>query len=435
MCVFGFTACDDTCEPGSTQECYCPDGQVTRQTCNSDGFGWGACEDCTTYSVWCDDYTDLCWQDPQKDAYNPDNIGVVSYDAVRYCDELVLGGYDDWRLPTIMELRSIIAGSPLTEDGWFGAFCTVDEGSTVNYHSKNLEFTTLFNLAPGMMKMMPCMGTLITRGQFKGPDESGCYWKEELSGNCDRVDIKSPSHRLETWSSTLAADDPKWQGFVFFDYGAVGFNHEESLADVRCVRDAPTDEKVSNEMECMKGDTQMCLCDNGKMGSQTCVRPLLRESGWKACDCTGFEPSPEPEDVSDLCDQIKVTVNLNRELEQQPYLLAVFLYKAGEVFMRPPDVGVYENAIFYPDIDKGKPITTVIPGCSYYKDRCMSGNYYLVVYLKMNEGTFPGMPDLVDRVWMNFDTIELNGDGTSYYEFDVEAVPMLESPYYMIFKW
>ena len=108
-------------------------------------------------------------------------------------------------------------------------------------------------------------------------------------------------------------------------------------------------------------------------------------------------------------------------------MLAAFLYEEGELFLRPPDVGIDENEIRYPDIHLGKPIEMNIPGCSYYRDRCMEGEYYLVVYLKMNEGKFPGMPEWADYVWVTFDPITLTGDGTQHYEFDVTLVPI--NPY------
>ncbi len=60
---------------------------------------------------------------------------------------------------------------------------------------------------------------------------------------------------------------------------------------------------------------------------------------------------------------------------------------------------------------------------------CMEGEYYLVVYLKMNEGKFPGMPELADYVWFDFDLITLTGDGTQHYEFDVTVLPILLSPF------
>jgi hypothetical protein len=420
-CLFFLTACyDELCTPGDTQECFAPDGQVTQQTCNDDGNSLSPCEGATTYSIWCDEDTDLCWQDPQKDAFNQVNNGITSFDAVRYCEELILGGYDDWRLPDITELRSIIDGNVLTENGSCG-LCGIEEGSEMN-NQGSMEF--------GIASLIPCMGKMTK--QLEGPGDNGCYMKEGLTGNCDRTDPASPSHKLEFWSSTPAADDPEWVAYTFFDFAAVGFNHAQSFAEVRCVRDAPSPKVVGPLVDCVPGDTQQCQGEDGKTGSQVCTFITDDSYGWGPCDCTGFEPSPRPVDVSDQCDEIKVTVNLLTALHKQPYLLAVYLYKQGEIFMRPPDVGTFENAIFYPDIDKDKPITMTIPGCSYYKDRCMSGDYYMVVFLKMNEGIFPGMPELTDMVWVNFDTISLSGDGSSYYEFEVEAVPMLLSPIYML---
>ncbi len=114
------------CEDGAEQECFCPDGTVGNQVCRSDGSGWESC-DCTTYSIWCDDETDLCWQDPQKDAYDYDDIGLTQPDAIRYCEELVFGGYDDWKLPNIDEMRTVIRGNlPAETDG---EYC--EKGTTV----------------------------------------------------------------------------------------------------------------------------------------------------------------------------------------------------------------------------------------------------------------------------------------------------------------
>jgi len=55
----------------ATQECVCSDGTMHVQECRVDGKGCEPCE-CTEYTVWCDPDTDLCWQEPQREAYNYD---------------------------------------------------------------------------------------------------------------------------------------------------------------------------------------------------------------------------------------------------------------------------------------------------------------------------------------------------------------------------
>ncbi len=61
-----------------------------------------------------------------------------------------------------------------------------------------------------------------------------------------------------------------------------------------------------------------------------------------------------------------------------------------------------------------------------YKDRRMSGDYFLSVYLKMDEGKFPGPPGPDDMSWSNAgsDPIVLTGDGTRHYDFDVTVAPV-----------
>ena len=68
--------------------------------------------------TWYDPDYRLTWQTPG--AYSKKwNV------AINYCDELVFGGYNDWYLPTIDELRTLIRGCPNTE---YGGKC-----DTLNY--------------------------------------------------------------------------------------------------------------------------------------------------------------------------------------------------------------------------------------------------------------------------------------------------------------
>lgn len=56
-----------------------------------------------------DSKTGLQWQDNYKDN---GNIKQLTWkDAIAYCEGLTLDGYDDWRLPNIYELRSIVEHS------------------------------------------------------------------------------------------------------------------------------------------------------------------------------------------------------------------------------------------------------------------------------------------------------------------------------------
>ncbi len=53
-----------------------------------------------------DNITGLQWQDDEK--IKTEAIDKTWNDAKTYCDNLTLGGYDDWRLPNIDELETIV---------------------------------------------------------------------------------------------------------------------------------------------------------------------------------------------------------------------------------------------------------------------------------------------------------------------------------------
>ena len=394
---------------GQTRECLCPDMTTSVQIRKADGTGWEACE-CNHYEIWCDADTGLCWQDPQKDYWTRSNGGVTSYDAIRYCDELAFGGHDDWRLPNIDELRTLVAGNRMTRTG---GLCAITEGSNIYGNT--------------LLRLIPCMGTTT---HHTGPGAGGCFWKPGLGGSCDTVDPASTTHMLEYWSSTPAADDPEnWIAFIFFDNAGMGFNHALSWGEARCVRDGPSPRVTCAPgipEPCTPGETVPCVCSNGNSGVQACTAD---GDCLGPCECTAFTPTPEPVDICHTCDQVNLTIRLSRKPDKQPFMLAAFLYQYGDLPFRPPDVGTEDNEIRYPDIDIDRPLTMTIQGCSYYRERCMSGDYLLLVYLKMEEGPFPSMPHYTDMAWMDLGAapIHLPGDGSAHYDMDVTLVPILLS--------
>ncbi|MCZ7586888.1 MAG: DUF1566 domain-containing protein [Deltaproteobacteria bacterium] len=142
---------------------------------------------------------DSNWQDPPSDEM------MVWQEAVAYCKNLIFNGQDDWRLPTISELRSLIRGCDATE---LAGSCGVrDECTAIDCWD------------------VSCNG--CENGQ--GPALGGAYWPYGMSGEVESY-----------WSSSpVAGYDYVW--FVNFTDGRVeylgsvyGYNY------ARCIR-SPVD--------------------------------------------------------------------------------------------------------------------------------------------------------------------------------------------------
>ena len=86
-----------------------------------------------------DPSTNLMWEDTQHA-----KEGQVTYiEADRYCDSLKLGNFDDWRIPTLHELLSIVDYTRY-EPAILKEFSHVDQDklywSSTSYANKYLEF-------------------------------------------------------------------------------------------------------------------------------------------------------------------------------------------------------------------------------------------------------------------------------------------------------
>ncbi len=175
-----------TCSP-SDGSCSCANDHMTADC--------GACDEgYTGYPNCIYDYSTLVWQNP------PTEETMEWQDAIDYCDDLSLDGHNDWRLPTISELRSLIRGCPATETG---GSCTVQDDGCLSLSCRE--------------NCSGCSGD-------DGPAD-GCYWSDEMEGPCDWYWSSSPVEEY---------DDVAWG--VDFSRGYVDHGYVSYDLYVRCVR-------------------------------------------------------------------------------------------------------------------------------------------------------------------------------------------------------
>lgn len=128
--------------------------------------------------TWTDSLTGLEWQ------VTPPCESFFWDEAVDYCWSLVLGGFSDWRLPSISELRTLLSGCPETETG--GECGVTDECQELSCWSDI------------------CLGCTLS----EGPD-NGCYGLPEISDYC-----------MIYWANNILPEHRRW--IIDFNGGGIG---------------------------------------------------------------------------------------------------------------------------------------------------------------------------------------------------------------------
>jgi hypothetical protein len=160
---------------------------------------------CSASGTWYDWETGLCWQNPSSvDSFNWNN-------AATYCNNLSLGGYDDWRLPKIQELISLLRGC-------------VNGVSTGDLSTSECGVSD-----PDCLGDACCDAACNYCDELAGPDDDpdGCYWVPELEGPCTLY-----------WSSSYT-NYVSYAWFVFFNAGMVYSFDKSYTYCARCVRGGP----------------------------------------------------------------------------------------------------------------------------------------------------------------------------------------------------
>jgi hypothetical protein len=146
--------------------------------------------------VFTDNSTGLTWQNPLFVEQRP------WLDAVSSCDALELADFNDWRLPTIGELRSLAHGCESTVTG--GA-CGVTDDCVED---------SCFSPA--------CNGCT----ELGGPSPEGCYRLPNLTGNC-----------MTSWTSSEPPEMPERAWTVgFAGCHILTYPKAQTNINTRCVR-------------------------------------------------------------------------------------------------------------------------------------------------------------------------------------------------------
>jgi hypothetical protein len=146
------------------------------------------CADADTGLTW-ENGSDVCADHPVFD------------DATNYCVTLERGGYTDWRMPTISELRTLVLGCTATESG---GSCGVTDDCT---------------------ETDACQDSSCVGCSGDGPT-NGCYWEAGLVGDCNAY----------YWSSTVVEQHPSDYWRVSYVAASIDSGGKYSSSCVRCVR-------------------------------------------------------------------------------------------------------------------------------------------------------------------------------------------------------
>lgn len=152
-------------------------------------------DDDDTGEVWTDSSSGMMWT-------VGDELQLGWDGAKNHCTNLNWGGYDDWRLPGVDALRTLIRGCGATETG--GACGVTDDC---------LNSTTC--------RSSSCDGC----EWLEGPGSDGAYWPSEISGPVDWY-----------WTSSPVEETPGYVYLVAFYDGGVDIDAADGLYRTRCVR-------------------------------------------------------------------------------------------------------------------------------------------------------------------------------------------------------
>ncbi len=194
----------------------------------------------------------LMWENPMGNT-GMGGTGISHANAETYCNALVLAGHDDWRLPTIDELRTLVRGVSTTMTG--GTCPTSESCSNQDSCNKNKNNSQPYGYS--------CFGCYALDDQYKDGEsfltEDDCQLSSsQLENNeCYIVPAMFGDPCNGTWSNTpnTSTAGTLVNAFWYLNYkaGYIG-SDSDTLSGanwVRCVREG-TAADVTEEEELVK---------------------------------------------------------------------------------------------------------------------------------------------------------------------------------------
>jgi len=160
----------------------------------------------TEGDTWVDTASKLMWQ------HSASEHRTLWEDADEYCDALAIAGHDDWRLPTIDDLRTLVRGCPDVEPT--GKCCKSEKACTLPYCNDE-----------GFCHYDPeiCDCDVHCYCDLDAGPNDGCYGPKELAGSCREVWSSTSMNPYLGWALNYASANPN-----------VTYWHK--CSHVRCVR-------------------------------------------------------------------------------------------------------------------------------------------------------------------------------------------------------
>ena len=273
----GITNSTDICTALSETdyECGCIDGYFWN------GFECAIFPECSkTSATPCKDHTSsLVWSLKASDV-------MTWQDAVDYCGTLTEGEYDDWHLPNIDELRTLLIADRVKNS------CKVSEANNcLTSYSSCWSCSTCTQAGIQSSSGTECevWGDYYDDGRYSKFGETGDFW-----------------------SSSAVSNDKDRAWYVNFFSGSLYNKDKTSNNYVRCVRyDGPTSEECdslggtwnASLSKCTRtADCQEPLPGNAVWNSVTTITQTWNGIGWYPSTTAGYNTEPSDNECSFKCE-------------------------------------------------------------------------------------------------------------------------------------